>query len=799
MPGASSSSDTFDLFISYAHKDDHDGWITAFVEVLKREHAEFSPRPLEVFFDLEDIRAMDDWEDRILRGLKSSKLMLAVLSPDYFDSLYCRKEWEVYLEHELARAYPGEGVAPIYVVSVPGFEQGQAEAHVRQWAEGLQKRQFLDVRSWREEGIEALRREDVVKRMRKLEEQIHERLDRANRASTSPTSVPLHNPNFVGRRDELSQLRKQLALGKLGAITAVYGLGGMGKSALAFEYAHAFADEYPGGRFLIPCEGVKDLRVPIVSHVAPKRGIELTDDEKKNMDAAFARVRAELEGGPTTLLLLDNLDQPESLTPEARSRCLPGGENVHVLATTRLEPAKLLGVDCLSLDALPENDALRLLELHRPFAGDDERQAALSIVRRLGGHALAVEVVAVFLWKNPDISCAGYLARLEEEGLGALEGAGSDELVHLSRHPETLIGPLLKPTLDQLTPPERCALEYAALLPADAIGLPWLKQLVGQAFPERRLIGLRLFTPTDEPRIARVHRVVQDVVRSGMPEETTTQWREKLNVYLQDRGHFLFDDGWIPRGNRWEIEPLRTCALFLMDRNETAGATVANSVQGPLGKLGNFTEARELLRRAIAIDEKAYKPDDPDLAISYSNLALVEQDLGNLAEARELLRRAIAIQEKAYEADHPALATGYSNLATVEQDLGNLAEARELLRRAIPILENAYEPDHPNLAFSYSALGWTEKHAGDFHAARDWLRRAIAIEEKAFQTEHPHLARECYRLAIVESDLKNLPEAISLMTRAYQMRLKCLPAEHADTQAAKQWLIDNDPDFDAQG
>ncbi len=77
---------------------------------------------------------------------------------------------------------------------------------------------------------------------------------------------------------------------------------------------------------------------------------------------------------------------------------------------------------------------------------------------------------------------------------------------------------------------------------------------------------------------------------------------------------------------------------------------------------------------------------------------MVEQTLGNLAEARSLLRRAIAINEKAYDADHPTLATSYSNLAVVEQTLGNLAEARSLLRRAIAIEEKVYDADHPDLA-----------------------------------------------------------------------------------------------------
>ena len=87
-------------------------------------------------------------------------------------------------------------------------------------------------------------------------------------------------------------------------------------------------------------------------------------------------------------------------------------------------------------------------------------------------------------------------------------------------------------------------------------------------------------------------------------------------------------------------------------------------------------EARKLLLRAIAINEKAFDPDHPPLAATYSNLAAVEQALGNAAGARRLLRRAIAIDERVFDPDHPDLATRYSNLAAVEPGLGDMAAAR---------------------------------------------------------------------------------------------------------------------------
>jgi tetratricopeptide (TPR) repeat protein len=139
--------------------------------------------------------------------------------------------------------------------------------------------------------------------------------------------------------------------------------------------------------------------------------------------------------------------------------------------------------------------------------------------------------------------------------------------------------------------------------------------------------------------------------------------------------------------------------------------------------------------------------------VSYSNLALVEQDLGNLPQARSLLLKALAIQEKAYEPDHPTLATSYSNLALVEKALGNLPQARSLLLKALAIQEKAYEPDHPTLAIRY------------------------------------------WNLSQVEQPLGNLQEAIALARRAHPILRARLGEQHQYTQIVHRWLTTHDPDF----
>ena len=132
-----------DLFVSYAHDDNADGWLTPFVAAIKADFLAFSKRPLGVFFDADVIQNMQDWELRIYKGLKAAKVMLAVLSPAYARSRYCQKEWRIFVEHEIARAMLDEGgIAHLYYVTVPGIMGGTADPAVAAWLADISRRQL---------------------------------------------------------------------------------------------------------------------------------------------------------------------------------------------------------------------------------------------------------------------------------------------------------------------------------------------------------------------------------------------------------------------------------------------------------------------------------------------------------------------------------------------------------------------------------------------------------------------------------------------------------------------------------
>ena len=197
----------YDLFVSYAHRDNARGQVRDLRDVVAADFHKFAGRDLRIFFDECDIPSMADWEKRIAQGLRESRLFLAVLSPSYFASPYCRREWEEYVRYEAMRQCLGEGVAPIYFVELPGLDGPGVEQSMAAAVDEIRKRQWCDLATqkpvkitpWHDVGKRALEDAEVARRLKALKEQMAERLNRADRARRSPSNIYRHNPQFVGR------------------------------------------------------------------------------------------------------------------------------------------------------------------------------------------------------------------------------------------------------------------------------------------------------------------------------------------------------------------------------------------------------------------------------------------------------------------------------------------------------------------------------------------------------------------------------------------------------------------------
>lgn len=823
---------SYDFFVSYARSDNATGWITRFVEELLAEHKRFSAgHELKPFFDQHAITTGADWQLYLAHGIAHSRLFLAFLSPNYFASEWCRKEWRAWMDAEIAQHILTAGVRPIYIVEVPGLtgKDQLSDQQLAQKLAGLSKlpepdrarliaetppvvkylrrrqlthnQPFCDVHAFFDAGLDALRREDLRQVLEQLARDLDHHAGLLAQADASLSTVPAYNQHFTGRLDELLLLRERLIKDdRTGVIYGIQGLGGIGKTELALTYAHAYASAYPGGRFLIRCEGKSVLRDAVLgqSDFTGLFGDQISDEERKLPDAYFAAIlrclRARLDQLGHVLLVFDNVSDLAVISHQQTQVLTALGPQLHLLATTRLIPPAAGRGNWLSLGQLPEDDALDLLEKYRPFANAAEREAARRIVKRLGGFTLAVELASAHLAEHPDVTCARMADIIGLEDLENPVVVESADRQNIRYEHDRRLSAVLGPTLAALTPAERRAMEYAALLPPDHVPLPWLKTLVVADFPEigqparltdpwndlwRRLEKMALFTrpgeETTEPRLMRVHRLVQELVLRTIPnpdvhfDRLASQIKARCNE-LQKIWHL----------HQWEIPPLVAFAQGLLARRAAIAPKFMRALCQWLPEFDHGRQSEPILRDTIAQLELKPTEDPLDLSTTLSNLGWTLQQAGRCREAEPYLRRALEIDECA-QVDEHAVAVRCNQLGTCLESLGRRLESASLARGAFEITERVLGPDNPQTLVTMANYASQLQKQGDHTGAEPLFCRALDGFERVLGPDHPYTIIAAKFLAGFYGDKGDYARAEPLLVRALETNERVLGEEHQDT------------------
>ncbi len=268
----------YDLFISYCRDDNGQKQVSAIAREIEIGHADFAPsQPLKVFFDQTSIVTGELWQDKLQKGIRQSKVMLVVLSKAYFESSWCRREYEEFLAVERSRTYPGHAFMPIYVLAPAELDQNVA-ASARQWFDDLNRRNGIELQDFWPQGETFLQELDVRQRLQALRLRAVERADYGRLLQKVPRRIRPRNSRFVGRVQEIHSLRQLLTQFEIAAVCAVQGIGGIGKSSLAREYAYCYRLEYLGGQFELDLATVHDrqrLEDEIIALAKDKLGADI--------------------------------------------------------------------------------------------------------------------------------------------------------------------------------------------------------------------------------------------------------------------------------------------------------------------------------------------------------------------------------------------------------------------------------------------------------------------------------------------------------------------------------------------
>jgi tetratricopeptide (TPR) repeat protein len=608
-------------------------------------------------------------------------------------------------------------------------------------------------------------------------------------------------PHFLGRDTELAALREHFRRSQtpaaLVAAQTIFGLGGIGKTRLAVEYALRFDETYDALLF-VSAETPSILNANL-SRLARPEALALCDAAEEDETRQREAVLRWLETERGWLLILDNVDSEDSA--QAVRALLPQLSNGHVLITSRIADWTE-GVKPLALGVLPEQASVEYLLqkcVTRREEPDDASTAA-ALANDVGFLALALEQAAAFINKQ-GLSFREYRERWQHEDAGVR--SWFDE--GLMRYPRS-VATTWETSFAELDEGARALLRLLCWFSTEPAPRGLFRTTEAAEIVRARLGATRirllpalkeladytLVRYSGDDAVA-IHRLVQEVTRARLPEpEQRREWLadslyvvnafatgnphepRTWKVWEPLRPHILAISDWAeksqiaePTGrllNQLGILFLRKAALSEAERCMSRalrlrasfygpGSVEAAVVEGNLGtvceRLDQFAAAEEHYKRALTIFRKHGRSDSDEAANVLNNLAALYVDMNRFDEAATTIKEAMEAERKALPPDSPLRAPGLSNHGVLLWRIGRYAEAEAAYREALAIAERHHEEQDPEVSTMRSDLGLLLHDMGRFSEAEECFRRALAVDTAIYGPKHPAVGRDSNNLALL--------------------------------------------------
>jgi len=621
---------------------------------------------------------------------------------------------------------------------------------------------------------------------------------------------------FVGREAELQTLHQMLQEDNQVAIAAIAGMGGLGKTELALQYAKAHREIYKGGIcWLLAKTG--DVGIQVVQFARTQLDLnppeDLTEDSQNKLLAQVQYCWRHWREGDV-LVVLDNVAQHKEVKPYLP----PSSSRFKVLMTTR----QRLGTSIkqLSLDVLQPEAALELLQsLIGAERLQKELDVAKSLCKWLGYLPLGLELVGRYLCQEgqQDLSLAKMLQRLEKKrleqpalvereddmtaqwGVQAAFELSWQELKDADKQMGCLLSlfaaaPIPWKLVELCLPEEdeedlekirNNKLLKLHLLQRKGEGIYQLHPLLREFF-QYKCIGLEQAEEIKRSLCRVMVAVAKEIPQNPILEQITivspaiphiAEVANNLIQYVNDNdltgafiGNARFYDGQglYNQALPWYKQCLEASKKRLGQEHSDVAESL-NNLALLYNSQGRYSKAEPLFIEALALWRRLLGEEHLDVALSLNNLAALYNSQGRYDEAEPLFLQALQLRRRLLGEEHTDVALSLNNLAAVYISQGKYSEAEPLLEQALELWQRLLGEEHPYVALNLNNLASSYDFQGKYSKAEPLYLQALTLRQRLLGEEHPDVAFSLNNLASFYNSQGRYDEAEPLLKKALQL------------------------------
>ncbi len=612
------------------------------------------------------------------------------------------------------------------------------------------------------------------------------------------------NTFFTGREQILEYLNSVFISGNETPsiqIHAISGLGGIGKTQIASEYAYRYRDHYQA-LFWIDASSRDALNTEFMLLAGL---LNLSEQQETDQDIVIRAVKRWLSVHSNWLLILDNVDDPEMIIS-----FLPTNVTGDVLITTRLQAlgtvAQSIEVEKMQRDEgvlfLLHRSKILVLNASLNLAEKEHYAQAAEIVAVLDGLPLALDQAGAYIEEN-QCGLSGYLDLYNRRHKELLLRRGRISVDH--PEPVATTWSLSFQRVEQENRAAADLLRMLTFLNPEAISEEiitfgvietdsLLNFMAGDPLKINEIVELllrySLIRRNPEAKSLSMHRLVQVVLKDNMNREVQRLWAEQAIRAVNN----IFPDVTLQTWTKCErYLPHALVSATYVEEYELAfpeAARLFNEAASYLVARGRYGQAEYLLLKALAICQQVSGTNHLDTARALHDLGVLYQNQGKYDYAESMLQNALAVRQKILEDKHPDVAQTLNNLASLYRAWGAYSRAEPLYLQALSIRETTLGSDHLLVAQSYYGLAKLYHSLGQYQQAEDFCKQALHIQEQHLGNDHPVIASTLNILAKIYQGQNQMEQAREMNMRALEIRESTSGMDHPHVAVIVNSLVE---------